>query len=207
MPVGVGVPCVVRQGVVLDGRQPRRGLIGVDVGAAAVAAIAQGARRRSSTTPTRPGLPRCASAPGAACRGTVMVLTLGTGIGSAPFIDGRLVPNTEFGHLEVARRRAELQRASARVRTELLGLAGVGERVTCVPRCHRPAVLAGDDHPRWRGQSGFRVRRAAALARRPARASGPRPASVGAAIIGACTAAEHEPPPASCPTWARRSSR
>jgi polyphosphate glucokinase len=34
-------------------------------------------------------------------RGTVLVLTLGTGIGSALFIDGRLVPNTEFGHLEL----------------------------------------------------------------------------------------------------------
>ncbi len=31
--------------------------------------------------------------------GVVFVLTLGTGIGSAPFIDGRLLPNTELGHL------------------------------------------------------------------------------------------------------------
>ncbi|MEU1471990.1 polyphosphate--glucose phosphotransferase [Streptomyces sp. NPDC005761] len=34
-------------------------------------------------------------------KGTVIVLTLGTGIGSALFIDGRLVPNTELGHLEL----------------------------------------------------------------------------------------------------------
>jgi polyphosphate glucokinase len=32
-------------------------------------------------------------------RGTVLMLTLGTGIGSALFYDGVLVPNTEFGHL------------------------------------------------------------------------------------------------------------
>ncbi|WP_412063112.1 polyphosphate--glucose phosphotransferase [Rubrivirga sp. IMCC45206] len=32
-------------------------------------------------------------------KGTTLVLTFGTGIGSALFIDGRLVPNTEFGHL------------------------------------------------------------------------------------------------------------
>ncbi len=31
--------------------------------------------------------------------GTVVLLTLGTGIGSAVFLDGKLVPNTEFGHL------------------------------------------------------------------------------------------------------------
>jgi polyphosphate glucokinase len=33
--------------------------------------------------------------------GTVIVLTFGTGIGSALFLDGRLVPNTELGHLEL----------------------------------------------------------------------------------------------------------
>lgn len=32
-------------------------------------------------------------------KGVVMVLTIGTGIGSALFIDGQLVPNTEFGHM------------------------------------------------------------------------------------------------------------
>ena len=32
--------------------------------------------------------------------GLVCVLTFGTGIGSALFVDGVLVPNTEFGHFE-----------------------------------------------------------------------------------------------------------
>jgi polyphosphate glucokinase len=49
--------------------------------------------------------------------GTVLILTLGTGIGSALFVDGRLVPNTEFGHLEFDGAEAEA-RASARVRVE-----------------------------------------------------------------------------------------
>ncbi len=49
--------------------------------------------------------------------GTVLLLTLGTGIGSALFIDGRLVPNTEFGHLEVHGLEAEL-RASGRAKIE-----------------------------------------------------------------------------------------
>jgi len=49
--------------------------------------------------------------------GTVMVLTLGTGIGTAIFVDGRLVPNTELGHLEIRGEEAE-HRASARVRTD-----------------------------------------------------------------------------------------
>jgi polyphosphate glucokinase len=49
--------------------------------------------------------------------GTVMVLTLGTGIGTAIFIDGRLLPNTELGHLELRGQEAE-HRASAKVRVE-----------------------------------------------------------------------------------------
>ena len=32
-------------------------------------------------------------------KGTILLLTFGTGIGSALFIDGHLVPNTEFGHV------------------------------------------------------------------------------------------------------------
>ncbi|TPQ21567.1 polyphosphate--glucose phosphotransferase [Streptomyces sporangiiformans] len=40
-------------------------------------------------------------------RGTVIVLTFGTGIGSALFMDGVLVPNTELGHLELDGRDAE----------------------------------------------------------------------------------------------------
>ncbi len=50
-------------------------------------------------------------------QGVVMVLTLGTGIGTAIFVDGHLLPNTELGHLEVKGREAE-HRASGRVRTE-----------------------------------------------------------------------------------------
>jgi len=50
-------------------------------------------------------------------RGVVLMLTLGTGIGSALFVDGRLVPNTELGQIELNGRVAE-QRASARVRKE-----------------------------------------------------------------------------------------
>jgi polyphosphate glucokinase len=39
--------------------------------------------------------------------GTILLLTVGTGIGSALFVDGRLVPNTELGHLEFNGKAAE----------------------------------------------------------------------------------------------------
>jgi polyphosphate glucokinase len=47
--------------------------------------------------------------------GTTIMLTFGTGIGSALFHDGRLVPNTELGHLELDGHDAEV-RASDRAR-------------------------------------------------------------------------------------------
>ncbi|HTA09260.1 MAG TPA: ROK family protein [Streptosporangiaceae bacterium] len=49
--------------------------------------------------------------------GTVLLLTLGTGIGSALFTDGVLVPNTELGHIEIRGKDAE-KRASDHAREE-----------------------------------------------------------------------------------------
>lgn len=45
--------------------------------------------------------------------GTVIVTTLGTGIGSAVIVDGTLVPNTELGHLEIDGYDAESRASSA----------------------------------------------------------------------------------------------
>jgi polyphosphate glucokinase len=39
--------------------------------------------------------------------GVVLVITLGTGIGTAMFVDGRLVPNLELGHIEIGGKDAE----------------------------------------------------------------------------------------------------
>ncbi len=47
--------------------------------------------------------------------GVVIMVTLGTGIGSAVFVDGRLVPNTELGHLKMGKKDAE-KRAAESVR-------------------------------------------------------------------------------------------
>jgi polyphosphate glucokinase len=45
--------------------------------------------------------------------GKVIFLTLGTGVGSGVFNDGVLVPNTEFGHMEIRGRPAERRSAAA----------------------------------------------------------------------------------------------
>jgi polyphosphate glucokinase len=49
--------------------------------------------------------------------GLVVMLTFGTGIGSALFLDGTLIPNTELGHLELDGKDAEV-RAADRAREQ-----------------------------------------------------------------------------------------
>ena len=50
--------------------------------------------------------------------GLVMMLTFGTGIGSALFLDGELVPNTELGHLRYKRKKSFEDYAADRIRKE-----------------------------------------------------------------------------------------
>lgn len=52
---------------------------------------------------------------GVGISGTVIMLTVGTGIGSAVFLDGKLLPNSELGHLEIRGKTGE-NRASDRIR-------------------------------------------------------------------------------------------
>ncbi|SDM55300.1 polyphosphate--glucose phosphotransferase [Nonomuraea jiangxiensis] len=109
-PVGVTFPGVVVDGVIRTAANVHHSWIGVDAsrlfGGAAVLNDADAA-----------GLAEMAFGEGRGRRGTVLVLTFGTGIGSALFIDGVLVPNTELGHLEVRGKDAE-HRAAARIREE-----------------------------------------------------------------------------------------
>ncbi|HEY8169026.1 MAG TPA: ROK family protein [Candidatus Limnocylindrales bacterium] len=118
MPAGCGLPGVVKAGQLktaanidqgwvdapvqqlLADRLGRPLVIGNDADVAGIAELGFGAAR---------GQP-----------GTVLMLTLGTGIGSALFVDGMLVPNTEFGHLQFHGKDAEkLLSATARERRGL----------------------------------------------------------------------------------------
>jgi polyphosphate glucokinase len=62
--------------------------------------------------------------------GVVLLLTFGTGIGSALFVDGELVPNTELGHLQVDGTEAELRAAAAVRDDEALSWADWAARVS-----------------------------------------------------------------------------
>ena len=64
-------------------------------------------------TPTPPDSPKIAYGAGKGQRGVVLLLTIGTGIGSGLFVDGVLMPNTELGHLEFHGKDAETRISGA----------------------------------------------------------------------------------------------
>ena len=66
------------------------------------------------------GLAEAVYGAGRGVKGLVIVITLGTGIGSALILNGQLVPNAELGHLEIDGHDAETRAsAAAREREEL----------------------------------------------------------------------------------------
>jgi polyphosphate glucokinase len=114
-PVGLAFPSVITDGTVRTAANLNKDWIGKPLGALAAARLGRPVVAINDADAAGLAELRFGAAKGVA--GTVLLLTLGTGIGSALFIDGRLVPNTELGHLQVAGREAE-HRAAGRVKTE-----------------------------------------------------------------------------------------
>jgi polyphosphate glucokinase len=114
-PVGTTYPGVVQDGIVRTAANVDKSWIGTD--ARELFATATGLTVSVINDADAAGLAEMRFGAGAGHKGTVLMLTLGTGIGSALFIDGILVPNTEFGHIEIRGKEAE-RRASEIVREE-----------------------------------------------------------------------------------------
>jgi polyphosphate glucokinase len=114
-PIGVTFPGVVRHGVIGTAANLHPDWVGLD--AAALFAEHTGRRVVVLNDADAAGVAEVAFGAGRNVHGVVLLLTFGTGIGSALFLDGRLVPNTELGHLELNGADAELH-ASDRIREE-----------------------------------------------------------------------------------------
>jgi polyphosphate glucokinase len=130
-PVGVTLPAVIKRGVAHTAANIDKSWLGAD-------AAALFADRLGRATPDVVVL-NDADAAGIAeisygwpddREGVVVLLTFGTGIGSAVFVDGRLVPNTEFGHLEVDGHDAETRAAASVKEDEDLSWAEWAHRVS-----------------------------------------------------------------------------
>jgi polyphosphate glucokinase len=90
----------------------------IDIDGAALATRALGRRAVFLNDADAAGLAEMRWGAGRGLKGVVIMLTFGTGIGTALFADGKLFPNTELGHLELNGIDAE-EWASARIRTQL----------------------------------------------------------------------------------------
>jgi polyphosphate glucokinase len=96
-PVGITFPAIVRHGVTLSAANVDAAWIGTD--ADALFTERTGLPVTVLNDADAAGLAEMVHGAGRGRGGVVLLLTFGTGIGSALFNDGRLVPNTELGHL------------------------------------------------------------------------------------------------------------
>ncbi len=112
-PVGCGFPAIISQGVAKSAANIDASWIGTDVEALLSKATACPCSVVNDADAA--GLAEMRFGCGKERSGTVLVLTLGTGIGSALFYNGMLYPNSELGHLQMKTGIAE-QYASAAAR-------------------------------------------------------------------------------------------
>ena len=117
-PVGCGFPAVIKDGVVRTAANIDDAAIGFDLAAALEKELAGPVTVVNDGDAA--GLAEMRWGAGRDERGLVLMLTLGTGIGTSLFIGGRLVPNTELGHIEIGGEDAEYRASDgARKREDL----------------------------------------------------------------------------------------
>jgi len=104
-PIGCTFPAIVKGGTVYSAANVDKGWIGTN---------GQALFEEKTNCPVvvvndgdAAGIAEMRFGAGKGQNGVVIMLTFGTGIGSAIFIDGKLLPNTELGHLEIRGKDAE----------------------------------------------------------------------------------------------------
>lgn len=109
--LGCAVPAAVRDGVVRTAANIDPSWIGVDVAELLAGRLGQPVVALNDADAA--GIAEAAYGAARGRDGVVVVVTLGTGIGTAVFTDGTLVPNTELGHLEIRGKPAERRAADS----------------------------------------------------------------------------------------------
>lgn len=117
-PIGITVPGVVHHGVVGSAANIDPSWIGTDADTLFTERLGRSVHVVNDADAA--GVAEVHYGAGKGKKGVVLLTTLGTGIGSALFLDGELLPNTELGHLEIDGHDAETRAASsARKREDL----------------------------------------------------------------------------------------
>lgn len=116
--VGIVFPAIIKNGVALSAANVDKSWINTDVDALMTRTL--GREVEALNDADGAGLAEAHYGAGRGKEGLVMVITLGTGIGSAMILNGQLVPNAELGHLEIDGYDAETRAsAAAREREQL----------------------------------------------------------------------------------------
>jgi polyphosphate glucokinase len=184
-PVGVAMPSVILHGVIHTAANLDASLLGFDAGRDLGARLQRPVALLNDADAAGLAEAHCGAARGV--RGAVMMLTFGTGIGSALILDGRLWPNSELGHMEVDGTEGELRAAARNRSAENLSWAQWAGRVNryldTINRLFWPEliVIGGGVTENWT-EFGPLLKSRAPL--RPA-ALGPAAGVVGAALAAA----------------------
>jgi polyphosphate glucokinase len=117
-PIGCGFPSVVRNGVILTAANIHKKWIGTN--AAALFAETTGCPVCVMNDADAAGLAEMAFGAGRGRGGVVLIVTIGTGLGTALFTDGHLLPNAELGHVELDGADAEWNASDAARKRENL---------------------------------------------------------------------------------------
>ncbi|MCB0638892.1 MAG: ROK family protein [Lewinella sp.] len=96
-PVGVGFPAILRDGKAYSAANIDKSWIGANV-QVLFKNVSQ-CQVHALNDADAAGIAAMRYGIGKGKMGVVLLITIGSGIGSALFIDGKLVPNTEFGHI------------------------------------------------------------------------------------------------------------
>lgn len=96
-PIGCGFPAIVKDGVAFSAANIHKDWIGTNISKLFSKATKQDVYVLNDADAA--GLAEVSFGDPKASKGVTLVITIGSGLGSALFVDGRLVPNTEFGHL------------------------------------------------------------------------------------------------------------
>ena len=113
-PIGIGFPAALRNGVSLTAANIHKSWIGTD--ANALFGAATGCPVYVLNDADAAGMAEMRFGVGedpSRRKGLVFMITIGTGLGTALFIDGKLVPNTELGHIEIRGKDAEKRASDA----------------------------------------------------------------------------------------------
>jgi len=124
--VGCGFPAVVRDGVVRTASNIDKKWIGTPVNK--LFGDKSGLKFHVINDADAAGYAEVKFGAGKDRKGVIMIVTVGTGIGSAIFVDGQLVPNTELGHVYLKGMEAEDYTSDATRKKEDLSWSKWGKR-------------------------------------------------------------------------------